>query len=166
MRILRNRWVMLFLMLGWMGIIFRFSAQPAAESTEVSGSVAYRIVSASERLFRMDLSETERQNYAEMLDHPVRKIAHMTEYAILSLFCYGFYFSLRQTGGRCSLLAAVTAIGYAATDEFHQLFVPGRAGRISDVCIDSVGVVLMLLMLSLIGKIWRKHCEKQTLPVQ
>lgn len=166
MRILKNRWVMLFLMLGWMIVIFCFSAQPADRSAEVSGTVAYKIVSTSEQVFRMEMSENERKGYAEMLDYPVRKIAHMTEYAILSLFCYGFYLSLSQTGGRCSLLAAVTAIGYAATDEFHQLFVPGRAGRISDVCIDSVGIVLMLLILPLIGKIWRKHCEKQTLPVQ
>ena len=35
---------------------------------------------------------------------------------------------------------------YAASDEFHQLFVPGRAGLITDVCIDSAGALLGILL--------------------
>ena len=31
---------------------------------------------------------------------------------------------------------------YAMTDEFHQLFVPGRSGEIRDVCLDSAGVLV------------------------
>ncbi len=29
---------------------------------------------------------------------------------------------------------------YAASDEFHQLFVPGRGGSIRDVAIDAIGI--------------------------
>ena len=39
---------------------------------------------------------------------------------------------------------------YAATDEFHQLFVPGRAGMVTDVLIDSIGVTVMTWF------IWRR----------
>ena len=35
---------------------------------------------------------------------------------------------------------------YAATDEFHQLFVPGRAGLPTDVLIDATGAALGLLV--------------------
>ena len=45
--------------------------------------------------------------------------------------------------------ALVTA-AYAATDEFHQLFVPGRAGRVTDVLIDSAGAFLALLAIHII----------------
>ena len=34
-----------FLMLCWMVVIFMFSAEPDTESSELSGSVSYRIVS-------------------------------------------------------------------------------------------------------------------------
>ena len=34
-----------FLMLCWMAVIFMFSAEPDTESSELSGSVSYRIVS-------------------------------------------------------------------------------------------------------------------------
>lgn len=39
---------------------------------------------------------------------------------------------------------------YAVTDEFHQLFVPGRVGAVMDVCIDSAGVAAGALIMWLI----------------
>ena len=42
---------------------------------------------------------------------------------------------------------------YAATDEIHQLFVPGRSGEIRDVCLDSLGVITGIIILLIIFKI-------------
>ena len=39
---------------------------------------------------------------------------------------------------------------YASSDEFHQLFVPGRSGQVTDIFIDMIGVVLGLLLVFLI----------------
>lgn len=39
------------------------------------------------------------------------------------------------------LVAVIIAVFYAVTDEFHQLFVPGRFGCLEDVLIDGIGVV-------------------------
>ena len=36
---------------------------------------------------------------------------------------------------------------YAATDEMHQLFVPGRSGQVSDVLLDSAGAIAGLALL-------------------
>ena len=51
-------------------------------------------------------------------------------------------------------LAAATAWAlatlYAATDEFHQVFVPGRSGKVADVLLDSAGALLGVLLLALI----------------
>ena len=49
--------------------------------------------------------------------------------------------------GQCNswrqwLLTQIVRSLYAARDEIHQLFVLGRAGRISDVMIDSAGVLI------------------------
>ena len=41
---------------------------------------------------------------------------------------------------------------YACSDEFHQLFISGRAGQIRDVCIDSTGALIMLLIIYFILK--------------
>ena len=49
---------------------------------------------------------------------------------------------------RALFSAWLTASAYAATDEFHQLFVPGRSGQISDVILDSAGAALGVLLMT------------------
>ena len=43
---------------------------------------------------------------------------------------------------RTAAVAISIAVSYAATDEFHQMFVPGRSAEVSDVLADTVGVGL------------------------
>lgn len=154
------------LLLAWMGVIFHFSAQPAGQSEKVSGSVAYRILDVTDQAFQMQLSSEELQYYAKKLDYPIRKAAHMTEYAIMALLSFTFYSGFGKPGNHRYLLAWLTAVLYAASDEFHQLFVAGRSGQISDVCIDAIGAAIGLLLLCLMKNILGKRCEKKQLPLQ
>src|SRR5215211_4858659 len=70
-------------------------------------------------------------------DLVLRKLAHVTEYAIL-----GFLLA------RAVPLTPALLIGiaYAFTDEFHQTFVAGREGAPRDVAIDAAGVAIGLLV--------------------
>jgi VanZ family protein len=64
----------------------------------------------------------------------LRKLAHVTEYAILAaLLCR----ALRRV-----VPAVVLAGLYAVTDEVHQTFVDGRLGTPRDVAIDLVGILV------------------------
>ena len=65
-------------------------------------------------------------------DLVLRKLAHAGEYAVLGVLL------LRATG-RSGLALALGTL-YAAGDEIHQAFVPGRAGRPLDVAIDVLGL--------------------------
>ena len=137
--------VFLVLVVVWMGVIFAYSARTAEDSTEQSrwlGKLFGSIVVADWD----DWTPEQQEAFADKWDHPIRKAAHMAEYAILgALLCallISWPFDLRK-----ALYAAILiGIFYAATDEFHQLFVPGRAGMLSDVGIDSVGVVIGSLL--------------------
>ena len=47
-------------------------------------------------------------------------------------------------------------------DEFHQLFVPGRSGQVSDVILDSAGAAIGVLIMT--GIEWlrvRKMAQKE-----
>ena len=61
--------------------------------------------------------------------------------------------------GRSVLLAWTLTVAYAASDELHQLFVPGRAGRLSDIGIDAagalLGIALLLFVLRLVLRLAR-----------
>ena len=70
-------------------------------------------------------------------DTILRKIAHTLEYAVLGALLTR---ALRRPG-----LAFLVAVLYAASDEFHQTFVPGRHGSPVDVAIDSIGIAVGVL---------------------
>ena len=53
-------------------------------------------------------------------------------------------------------LALLLVVLYAASDEFHQLFVSSRDAAVHDVLIDTAGGAAGLLALWAIGR-WRKH---------
>jgi VanZ family protein len=79
----------------------------------------------------------------------LRKLAHVTEYAVLTL-CW--WRALRGLGAgrdaRSALLAAIAlTIGYAAADEVHQTFVDGRHGTPVDVLIDAIGIGIAALVV-------------------
>lgn len=88
------------------------------------------------------------------MDFVLRKIAHAVEFAILSLLLVR---ALARTWpdwprSRWLAVAAVAAILYAMSDEFHQAFVPGRGPSIVDVMIDTGGVALALISVGRVGR--------------
>ncbi|WP_158545215.1 VanZ family protein [Bremerella cremea] len=65
---------------------------------------------------------------------------HFTEFALLTFFvAWGLRAGWPKLGQGSVLLAMLVAITYAATDEWHQTFVPDRYGTVTDVLIDSLG---------------------------
>lgn len=77
-------------------------------------------------------------------DTVLRKLAHLGEYFALTLL---WAWALRPVSARPAPLAAAIALLYAATDEYHQSFIAGRAGTPLDVAIDAVGVIAALALL-------------------
>ncbi|PIR18892.1 MAG: teicoplanin resistance protein VanZ [Elusimicrobia bacterium CG11_big_fil_rev_8_21_14_0_20_64_6] len=73
-------------------------------------------------------------------DFPLRKAAHMAEYAIL------WALARRAMGDGWGLVFSVL---YAMSDEYHQSFVGGRHGAWTDVLIDSAGALLALTSVRL-----------------
>ena len=143
------------LLSGWMMGIFLFSHQPAVESSEISGTVSLGLVGRIDALLQLDLPKETIERIGQLIEYPVRKAAHMAEYAILGMLAYAFFRAMEIGKERHYPAAWIFAICYAATDEIHQLFVPGRSGSIYDVCIDGAGAAAGLLFLFLI----RKSCH-------
>lgn len=144
---LRRR-ITLVLLLGWMVVIFLFSSQPADESTQTSLRVERAICMLTVPGYTWKTPE-EQTALAEKIEFPVRKGAHMTEYAILAVLFLGLVAENEITGKQLGGSILLTAV-YASTDEFHQLFVPGRSGQLRDVLIDSGGALIGVLLFTLL----------------
>lgn len=88
----------------------------------------------------------------ETLTFLIRKLAHMSEYAILALFTYYALIKIAFNKRIIFQITFLISFLYACSDEFHQLFISGRSGQFTDVLIDSTGCLIMLLFLYL----WQK----------
>src|SRR5580704_13500141 len=81
------------------------------------------------------------------LHHLIRKSAHFIEYFILSLLVLrGIRAGRKESHLGWALVAIGIVGGYAALDEFHQSFVPGRTAAVTDVLLDTAGGVAAQLV--------------------
>lgn len=148
-----KKYIFLALTIAWMIVIFMFSHSPGDESGETSREVG--------RLFCKifvpgyeEMAFEEQEELALLLDHPIRKLAHFTEYMILGALMVGIpQFSEKSDYWKCGLIVWGAACLYAVSDEVHQLFVPGREGALKDVLLDSTGALAGVLLGLLIVRI-------------
>lgn len=138
----------------WMIVIFAFSAQPAELSNMNNSFIIMEL-----QKIGIDLTVIFGKDLANFL---VRKAAHLTEYAALYLLSY---LGLCRNGKRSRLFPLLIVFLYAGSDEMHQLFIPGRAGRFRDVLIDTCGGAAGLL-LTFIGRKKSKQTEQKLYDVR
>lgn len=90
-------------------------------------------------------------------DLVLRKIAHVTEYFILTLFLHNaFKNTFTLNAASLFVYSSCIAVFYAISDETHQLFVAGRNGSPKDVLIDAVGIFGFYAALRFLGRRVRK----------
>ena len=143
-----------------MGVIFLLSAQSGQESGKLSDSVFYGVLGRTLGRFVPPLTgDGPRED--------IRKIAHMLEFGCLGLSAF-LFLSEENRGKKPQLLhsylpAAVFSSAYACGDEWHQTFVPGRAGSLSDVLIDATGIFAALALAGILSEIRRWRAKKHKL---
>ena len=124
-------------------LIFAFSSFAATESSEQSGSIVEYIVEAVGIEPTDEVYDTVYHN----LSFIVRKAAHMLEYAALGFFVMGYFcHNPKIKSGIRYVFSVLFSSLYAASDEIHQLFVEGRACRISDLGFDTFGAAVGALV--------------------
>lgn len=122
-----------------MCLIYSFSAQTGVDSGSLSHKISYMIADYGSDLLQKDYTEEQLQYYADRLEYPVRKLAHMTEYFVLAV-CISFpLYVYGMRGFLLMFVAGIICVGFAAGDEYHQSFVAGRGPSKRDVVIDSIG---------------------------
>lgn len=138
-----------------MGLIYFFSSQNAALSSELSYPITEELVHALDRLFSLELSEAELIAASGIYHSFVRKLAHMTEYAALAVT---LFLPFRLWHIPCPRISAwCFCLVYAALDEFHQRFSFGRSPSFGDVFIDVSGAIIGLLLVSAVLALLKKR---------
>lgn len=122
------RWIPVIL---WMGLIF------IGSTDLLSSGRTSRFIGPVLRWLKPDVTEGQIR-FVQMI---VRKTGHLAEYAILAALILRALRDMEDRR-RAIRVAILLSIAYAASDEWHQLFVPTRQGSVWDVVIDAVGAAL------------------------
>ncbi|MCL2255017.1 MAG: VanZ family protein [Lachnospiraceae bacterium] len=125
-----------------------FSAKPAEISVQQSVSVSENVITIFERIFGLTITLSENQ-FADF-EKAIRKTAHFLEYALIGLLLYLIPLIWNQKSIKTAALSFLIVVFLAAIDETLQLFIPGRAGLITDVVIDSFGCLTGMLIIKFI----------------
>lgn len=140
-------------------VIFHFSNQTGTTSSAVSGE----FINIINEYLGIEIYD----------DGVVRLFAHAVEFAILTFLSYMALSSTNKISDRTSysespvklmrsdnemniIFTLWFAILNAIFDEYHQLFVIGRAGRIFNVLIDIIGIVIVLIIIRVVFSIYLK----------
>lgn len=142
----KKRWKIISIIpaLFMMTVIFLFSAQTAEQSTQVSTGIGNFLFWSADDLLKMGLSEGQVVKLVETYQVVIRKAGHITEFMILEIFLMIPFFVYKIRGKKRITWPVVIGIVYAATDEIHQIFVPGRGPAVRDVGIDAIGIAIGL----------------------
>lgn len=139
-----------------MYMIFSFSAQDGATSSQLSYKVSYTIVETGGKILGESWEPWQIDSIATRFHGAVRKLAHMTEYFALAvsvafpLYVYGL------RGIWLMLVAGFICVAFSCGDEYHQSFVAGRSPSKRDVMIDSIGIFFGVILTRIIGWTGRK----------
>lgn len=140
--------------------IFVMSSRDAVVSTQDSQTIG-RVIAGFWISDFDKMDGMQQQLIVDNLDFVVRKAAHATEFAVLTLF---LIFTLGkefvavdrsiEEMARVRISSYknaffVSAI-YAVSDEIHQIFVAGRACQLRDVLIDCLGALVMIILFEAI----------------
>lgn len=142
--------------------IFGLSGQNGEESGGLSRKAASVVITVADQIHILDVTPETKESYMDKVEYPIRKCAHMSEYALLGLL---IYLALRVDGMNRyygKYVAFGMAVAFACTDEIHQLYVPGRSGRFTDVLFDSAGCLIALLICHVCGNLYTRKFQKNS----
>ncbi len=144
--------ILVTIIAAWMGVIFSFSMEDADKSTDSSRSFIRFLYGLLIPDFD-EMSASKQALLVAQITHFIRKLAHFTVYTVLGMILYTSFTLCGRLGRKYMELSVLLGAIYAASDEIHQYFVPGRACMIRDVLLDTCGVVFGVATVYLITKL-------------
>ena len=152
------RIVLFILILTTFITIFRFSSQDGQTSSSLSKEVTEKVTKRINKI--QNLEETERKNVLSRIEKIIRKIAHFSLYTIVGILLMSLACTYEFTEFKRGGISFLIGLMYACLDELHRFFISERSAQITDVMIDSMGVLFGILLVMLIYKIYTSRKEK------
>lgn len=137
--------------------ITTLSNQKGATSHNLSYQYSLKIATILEKIGELHLSEENHIQLANWLYQPIRKLAHLAEYAIMAGVVFIgmaiFYPKIKEKRIKRILITFFILFLFASADEIHQRFIPERSGKIQDVGWDMIGALVGIIVANFFSDI-------------
>ena len=124
-------------------LIIMFSGMNSSDSNNKSKEIVKNSIIIVDKVFNLDMNDTDVNRLTIKLNYPFRKICHFSEYFLLGLFVL---LSLRLSNvsvNKCIIITIVFCLFFSISDEIHQMYIEGRSPLILDCFIDTMGSSLL-----------------------
>ncbi len=144
----------IILILIWMIVVFNFSNENGAKSSNTSRKVTEVVVKT---ITKRDIQKDE--SLMESVEKVIRKLAHYSLYAIggILIISYVNTETKAKDKNKKILYSVIFGAGYAITDEIHQFFVSERSASAFDVGIDTLGIVTGIIIYLIVIKLFESN---------
>ena len=149
------RAILMLLLLSTFFIIFGFSSQNGEKSGNISKKITEEIITRIPQI--QEKEQNEREAITLRIEKVIRKIAHFSIYTAVGLLLMALISTFEMKEKNRIIISLIIGIIYACSDEIHQSFVPERSPMITDVMIDTMGVMLGILLIMLGKAIIKKY---------
>ncbi len=144
------RIVLIAMLIALFANIFNFSNQDAEQSSSLSRQITEDVTKNIESIQKLEPNKKE--EILGKIEHIIRKLAHFSLYTLVGILSMSLMSTYKIKQIKRIGFSLGIGVLYAISDEFHQSFVPGRGPMVSDVFIDTFGVVFGMLIILLIIK--------------
>lgn len=147
---------LILLVFMWMLVIFMFSNTNSTNSNNLSRSIGENIINITNHLKITNIADSDMDDTITMINRPIRKLAHITEYFVLSILVFNLLKKFKIKVVKY-YLTFILCFSYSLLDEFHQTFINGRTGQFTDCLIDMIGVIVYLIVVMAVTKKRKKN---------
>lgn len=144
----------------WMGFIYALSSQPGPVSNNLSKKVSKGIVGAIDKNMESQTSGKALRKKYRLWNSKSRNFAHVSIFFVLSILVVISLAVWKVSLVKTYVVSFLICTTYAAFDELHQKFVPGRAVQWSDFGLDIVGIAMGLVTAFIVSRLFlrfQKH---------
>lgn len=140
----------------WMMVMFNLSS----DDKEASSYKSRQVTAAVQQLVN-ELPEDVKlvDSIRNVTEHIVRKTGHVLEYFTLTLLVIIASAMSRRNKRQIFGNAVLIPLLFAISDELHQFYTPGRGPQVTDVAIDSIGILMaitIVFLLSIMMSVFRR----------
>lgn len=151
------RMILLILLGSTFFMIFQFSSENSEASGSRSREVMRKIVNTFP--YTKNLNEKTKIKIVEKSQPIIRKLAHFLVYTLVGILIMAFMSTFETILLKKFMISLFIGLIYAITDEYHQSFTPGRSPEIRDICIDTAGVFLGIILVLVIISVFKALTE-------